>query len=153
MCQWKFRLSMQCPQCNATQEDKQHILTCPTLIAQKLWEKSLKSLDLWLQDKATDIVLQEHLLNYRRSWPLAPSTMLTSLPFFAVRRLLEHSTFEMVGYVEIGGSTKNRFGNSPGHVNPADNGPQKSSRRCGTWCGTCGSNGTKLSTTPASIAN
>ncbi len=54
MCRWKFQTIMQCPRCHAPQEDKQHILTCPALITQELWEKSLKALDLWLQDEATD---------------------------------------------------------------------------------------------------
>ncbi len=36
MCQWKFRTSSKCPRCNATEEDKRHILTCPAPEAQTL---------------------------------------------------------------------------------------------------------------------
>jgi len=70
---WKFRTSSLCPRCKATNEDKQHILTCPALEARSLWEKSLKAVDLWLQDEGTDTQLREHLMNYLRSWPLPPT--------------------------------------------------------------------------------
>jgi len=81
MCQWKFQTSSKCPQCNGTEEDKQHILTCPTPEAQNLWEKHLKAIDLWLRDEGTDTHLREHLMNHLRSWPLPPVPSPPSPPF------------------------------------------------------------------------
>jgi len=81
MCRWKFCTSSMCPRCNATDEDKQHILTCPAPEARSLWAKQMKAIDLWLRDEGTDPQLREHLMNYLKSWPLAPATLPTSPPF------------------------------------------------------------------------
>jgi len=81
MCRWKFHMSSMCPRCKATDEDKQHILTCPAPEVRSLWEKQLKVIDLWLWDEGTDTQLRDHLMMYLRSWPLAPATSPMSPPF------------------------------------------------------------------------
>jgi len=90
MCRWKFRTSSLCPRCNANNEDKQHILTCPAPAARSLWEKHLKTIDLWLRDEGTDPQLREHLMSYLKSWPLAPATSSASPPFAEEQNNIGH---------------------------------------------------------------
>jgi len=85
MCQWKFQTSVQCPQCQEPQEDKNHILTCPATEAQDLWNKSLKALEQWLKDKGTDIQILEYLMQYLQSWP-SPPKCTSSTPIFVAKQ-------------------------------------------------------------------
>jgi len=83
-------MSMKCPWCDAPEEDKQHILTCPAPEARNLWEKYMKDLDLWLRDEGTDTYLREHHMNYLKSWPLPPSTPTPTPPFVEDQEAIGH---------------------------------------------------------------
>jgi len=68
MNKWKFRTITKCPRCPELIEDKQHILECPNVEARKLWEKSIKQLDEWLQAEGTEKSIHEQLMHGLCSW-------------------------------------------------------------------------------------
>jgi len=72
---WKFQSSAQCLRCYKTQEDKNHIMTCPAPEACERWEKSMKAIESWLREENTDKIIREQLLSYLRTWNTPSMTL------------------------------------------------------------------------------
>jgi len=107
MQRWHFRSSMLCLHCMALQEDKQHILSCPTPAAQLLWEKSLKELEVWLKEEGTDPSLCEHLMEYLCTWNLPTTDPSEPPPVFSGTRCHQQTIpLGWLGKQEVAGSSR-----------------------------------------------
>jgi len=64
----KFCLSVACPWCGKTPEDKAHVLSCSDPSAMQVWEMSLKHLKEWLKTQTTYQPITEAILNGLAQW-------------------------------------------------------------------------------------
>jgi len=132
MCRWQFRSSSQCPRCGDPQEDKNHILNCHAPEARKLWDKSLKALDWWLQDEGTDTSLREHLMDHLRSWSRTAPNPQTAPAYIAEQdEISQHNIWD--GWLsKEWWEYQDRIWKQSRSRNQVGGGLRKSSRNCGT---------------------
>ena len=79
---WKQRLIPNCPRCNASVEDTEHVLQCPSKSSITTWEKSMEKMKLWLLESNTCPDLIIILLTALNQWKFGkPLVRPTALQF------------------------------------------------------------------------
>ena len=68
MVRWKKRTIANCPQCNAPDEDKTHIIKCPHQEATELFDKKMDDLQEWMEDQGTEMGIQTLIIDRLKCW-------------------------------------------------------------------------------------
>jgi len=76
-----------CPRCNATVEDKQHVIKCPAPAARQQWTTSMAKLKAWLRAQGTSPEIRDTLLRNLEAWasPSQPEPNTTQTPLEAAQ--------------------------------------------------------------------